>query len=164
VTSGIVSGALVDRAARLVGINTAGAAVPNSGGGGIGLGFAIPVDFAKRTADELISEGKVTRTNLGLQVQPVPEELARQTGGTAGLFVQTVTPGGAADRAGLQPGDVIVEIEGEPAHSVDPLVVKTLTLKPGDTLDLKYQRHGESHTTALRVTAEDAGCARVNLP
>jgi putative serine protease PepD len=75
-----------------------------------------------------------------------------------------VTPGGAADRAGLQPGEVIVEIEGEPAHSVDPLVVKTLTLKPGDTLDLKYQRHGESHTTALRVTAEDAGCARVNLP
>ena len=52
---------------------------------------------------------------------------------------------------------MIVEVEGEPAHSVDPLVVKTLTLKPGGTLSLKYQRHGESHTTTLRVTAEDAG-------
>lgn len=152
INPGNSGGALVDCAARLVGINTAGAAVPNSPGGSIGLGFAIPVDFAKRIAEELIAEGKVTRPNLGLQVQAIPEELARRTGGSAGLFVQSVTSGGAAANAGLRPGDVIVEVDGEPAHDADALIVKTLTMKAGDTLRVKYERQGSSHTTVVTLT------------
>jgi putative serine protease PepD len=114
--------------------------------------FAIPVDFANRIADELIAEGRVTRPNLGLQVQAIPEELARRTGGSAGLFVQSVTSGGAAANAGLRPGDVIVEVDGEPARDVDALIVKTLTMKSGDTLRVKYERHGSSHTTVVTLT------------
>jgi putative serine protease PepD len=152
INPGNSGGALVDCAGRLVGINTAGAAVPNSPGGSIGLGFAIPVDFAKRIADELVAEGKVTRPNLGLQVQAIPEELARRTGGSAGLFVQSVTSGGAAANAGLRPGDVVVEVDGEPARDVDALIVKTLTMRAGDTLRVKYERHGSSHTTVVTLT------------
>jgi len=152
INPGNSGGALVDCSARLVGINTAGAAVPNSPGGSIGLGFAIPVDFAKRIADELIREGRVTRPNLGLQVQAISDELARQTGGSAGLFVQAVTSGGAAAQAGLRPGDVIVEVDGEPARDADALIVKTLTMKSGDTLRVKYERHGSSHTTVVTLT------------
>jgi putative serine protease PepD len=152
INPGNSGGALVDCAARLVGINTAGAAVPNSPGGSIGLGFAILVDFAKRIAGELITERKVTRPNLGLQVQAIPEELARQTGGSAGLFVQSVTSGGAAAQAGLRPGDVIVEVDGEPARDSDALIVKMLTMKAGDTLHVKYERHGSSDTTLVTLT------------
>ena len=94
INPGNSGGALVDCHARLVGINTAGAALPSTPGGSIGLGFAIPVDFARGIADELIASGKVTRPGFGLQVQPI----------SGGLFVQAVTAGGPADKAGLRPG------------------------------------------------------------
>jgi putative serine protease PepD len=107
INPGNSGGALVDCDARLVGINTAGAALPNTPGGSIGLGFAIPVDFAKGIASELISDGRVTnRPGFGMQVQPI----------SGGLFVQAVASGGPADEAGLRPGDVIVEINGQPAQ------------------------------------------------
>src|SRR5262249_41227281 len=151
INPGNSGGALLDCRARLVGINTAGASVSNNGGGSIGLGFAIPVDLAKGVADELIADGKVTRPSFGLQVQPISQELAQATGTSAGLFVQAVTAGGPADEAGLRPGDVIVEVDGEPAESVDALVVRTLKMKAGDIVRLKYERLGASHTTALRL-------------
>jgi S1-C subfamily serine protease len=115
INPGNSGGALVDCSARLVGINTAGAAVPNSGGGSIVLGFAIPINLANAIADELIANGRVTRPGFGMQLQAVPQELAQATGGTAGLVVAAVSQGGPADEAGIRPGDVIVEIDGEPA-------------------------------------------------
>jgi putative serine protease PepD len=154
INPGNSGGALVDCNAHLVGINTAGAAVSSNGGGGsIGLGFAIPIDLANAIADELIANGRVTRPGLGLQVQPVSQELAQAAGGTAGLFVQAVTSGGPADKAGLRPGDVIVEVDGEPADSVDALVVTTLKMNPGDVVRLKYVRQGATRNAALRLAA-----------
>jgi putative serine protease PepD len=64
-----------------------------------------------------------------------------------------VTPGGPAQEAGLRPGDVIVEINGEPAESVDALVVKTLTMKAGKVVHLKYERQGATHTAELTLSA-----------
>jgi putative serine protease PepD len=153
INPGNSGGALVDCDGRLVGINTAGASVSNTGGS-IGLGFAIPVDFARGIADELIADGKVTRPGFGMQVQPIPPELARAAGRPAGLFVAAVTAGGPADQAGLRPGDVIVEVDGEPAASVDALIVKTLRMKPGEVVHLTYERLGASHTAALRLSGE----------
>jgi putative serine protease PepD len=153
INPGNSGGALVDCQGRLVGINSAGATVTNSGGGSIGLGFAIPVDLARGIVDELIADGNVTRPSFGMQVQPISEDLARASGGSAGLFVQAVTAGGPADRAGLRPGDVILEVDGEPADSVDALIVKTLKMKAGDSVQLKYERLGSSHTTTLTLSA-----------
>jgi putative serine protease PepD len=155
INPGNSGGALVDCAGQLVGINTAGATVPNSAGGSIGLGFAIPVDLANGVAGELIANGRVSRPNFGLQVQAIPQELVQRTGGTAGLFVQNVTPGGPAERAGLQPGDIITEVDGEPATSVDPLIVKTLTSKPGQTVRLTYVHHGSTQTAQITLTESD---------
>ena len=143
INPGNSGGALVDCNARLVGINTAGAAVPNSPGGSIGLGFAIPVDLAKGIAGELISSGRVTRPGFGMRVQPIAQ----------GLFVAAVSAGGPADQAGLRPGDVIVELDGEPTDSIDPLVVKTLQMNAGDTIDLTYERQGARHETTLTLSA-----------
>ena len=130
-----------------------GAALANTAGGSIGLGFAIPVALARGIADELIAEGKVTRPSFGMQVQPISPELAQATGGVAGLFVEAVTAGGSADQAGLRPGDVIVEVDGQPATSADALIVKTLKLKAGETVRVTYKRQGASHTTSLRLSA-----------
>jgi putative serine protease PepD len=69
------------------------------------------------------------------------------------LFVEAVTAGGPADQAGLRPGDVIVEVDGEPAHSVDALIVKTLRMNAGDTVRLTFERLGASHTATLRLSA-----------
>jgi putative serine protease PepD len=152
INPGNSGGALVDCSARLVGINTAGASLPNSAGGSIGLGFAIPVDFAKGIADELIADGKVSRPDFGMQVQAISEELARATGSSPGLFVTAVTPGGPADKAGIQPRDVIVDVDGQPADDADALTVKTLTMTPGDTIRLTYERGGSNHTTTLTLS------------
>lgn len=152
INPGNSGGALVDCQARLVGINTAGAAVANSGGGSIGLGFAIPVDLAEGIAGQLIDNGRVNRPGFGMQVQPISQQVGPAAGAPAGLFVQGVTAGGPADKAGLRPGDVIVEVDGEPADSVDALIVKTLQMKAGDIVRLKYQRQGASHTTDLRLS------------
>jgi putative serine protease PepD len=151
INPGNSGGALLDCHARLVGINTAGASLSEAGGS-IGLGFAIPIHLAKGIASELIAGGKVNRPSLGLQVQAISQELAQATGGSAGLFVAAVT-GGPADKAGLRPGDVIVEVDGEPAHSVDTLIVNTLQMKVGDVIHLTYERGGASHTTNLTLSA-----------
>jgi putative serine protease PepD len=101
----------------------------------------------------LISEGKVTRPSLGIQVQPIPEQLAQASGGSAGLFVQGVTAGGSADQAGLRPGDLITEVNGEPADSVDTLIAQTLKMRVGDVLRLAYERQGTSRTASVRLAA-----------
>src|SRR5262245_9437659 len=118
----------------------------------IGLGFAIPIDLAKGIADQLIAGEEVSRPTFGLQVQPISPELAQATGRPAGLFVEAVTAGGPADEAGLRPSDVIVEVDGEPAQSLDALIVKTLKAEPGDIVHLTYERLGQSHTTELRLS------------
>jgi putative serine protease PepD len=144
INPGNSGGALVDCAAQLVGINTAGATVAASGGGGsIGLGFAIPIDLGDEVATELIETGKVTRPSFGMQVHAIP----------AGLFVTAVAAGGPADRAGLRPGDVITEVDGEQAQSVDALVVRTLKMSAGDTVRLTFVRQGAPQAATLTLAS-----------
>jgi len=154
INPGNSGGALVDCAARLVGINTAAAAIPGSPGGSIGLGFAIPVDLAEGLANELIANGQVDRPSFGMQLQAIPPEQAEQLGGSAGLFVQGVTPGGPAETAGLQPGDLIVEVGGEPTTTVDDLIVQTLTMEAGDMVRLTYERAGSPRTAVLTLATQ----------
>jgi putative serine protease PepD len=154
INPGNSGGALVNCEGQLVGVPTAGATVPNSGGGSIGLGFAIPVDLAKSIADEIIATGKVTHTFFGLQTVPIPPAAAEQAGLPEGLYVQAVTPGGPAATAGLRPDDVITKIDGEPATSNVQLQELTLTKKPGDTVSLEYIRGGRSATATATLAAQ----------
>jgi putative serine protease PepD len=154
INPGNSGGALVDCEGHLVGVPTAGAAVPNSGGGSIGLGFAIPVDLAKRIADEIISTGSATHAYFGLQTVPIPPAAAEQAGLPEGLFVQAVTAGGPAATAGLHPEDVITKIDGEPATSNIQLQELTLTKKPGDTVSIAYTRNGQSAPATVTLAAQ----------
>jgi len=154
INPGNSGGALVNCEGQLVGVPTAGATVPNSGGGSIGLGFAIPVDLAKRIAEEIIATGRVTHAFFGLQTAPIPPAAAQQAGLPEGLFVQAVTAGGPAEQAGLRAGDVITKIDGQPATSNIQLQELTLTKKPGDTVPIAYTRDGQSATATITLAAQ----------
>ncbi|HWD79789.1 MAG TPA: trypsin-like peptidase domain-containing protein [Kribbella sp.] len=142
---------LVDCAGRLVGVNAAIATVPNasgvSGGGSVGLGFAIPVDVAKPIAEQLISTGRPGHPTTGLQVQTITQ----QQSGVSGLFVLAAEGPGA--EAGLRAGDIITRIDGQPATNSEQLVVATLTRKAGDTVKLDYLRDGKTSSTTLTLAA-----------
>ncbi|HET6294214.1 MAG TPA: trypsin-like peptidase domain-containing protein [Kribbella sp.] len=157
INPGNSGGALIDCSGRLIGVNAAIATVPNasgvSGGGSVGLGFAIPVDLAKPIADELIRTGQPGHPTTGLQVQEIPPAIAKAAGTPTGLFVLAVDTAGPAAKAGLRASDIITKVDNDPAVSSEQIVVATLTRKVGDTLELTYLRAGTSATTTLTLAA-----------
>ncbi|MET9272005.1 trypsin-like peptidase domain-containing protein [Kribbella sp. NPDC003557] len=157
INPGNSGGALVDCSGQLVGVNAAIATVPNAagvgGGGSVGLGFAIPIDLAKPIAEQLINTGKPGHPTTGLQVQEIPASVTQALGTSAGLFVVSVDAGGPAAKAGLKAGDIITEIDGDPAVSSEQIVVATLTRQAGDTLEIKYTRSGTPGTATLTLAA-----------
>ena len=144
INPGNSGGPLVDCAGRLIGINTAISTVPNAqgvgGGGSVGVGFAIPIDLANPIADQLISTGRALHPDLGLAAQAL---VGDSGGAPVGLFVTTVDPGGPADRAGVKTGDIIIGIEGQPARSLEQLVLQTLKRNVGDTVTVALSRQGQ---------------------
>ncbi len=158
INPGNSGGALVNCGGQLIGVPSAGATAPAERGasssGSIGLGFAIPVDLAKAVSDEIISTGQVSHAYFGLQVIPVPEAAANKAGVSQGLYVAGVVPGGPSDDAGLQVGDIITEINGQPATSADQLAAITITKRQGDTVKLTYVRNGKSTTTTVTLGAQ----------
>jgi putative serine protease PepD len=156
INPGNSGGALVDCSGALIGVPTAGATVPSpsgeSSGGSIGLGFAIPANFAKKIADEIIDTGKVTHAFLGLEAQSVSANTGH-TGAADGLFVTSVSPGGPAAGAGLQIGDIIRTIAGSPAVSTDQLMAITLSKRAGDRVEIGYERNGSRATAKLTLSA-----------
>jgi putative serine protease PepD len=155
INPGNSGGALVDCSGNLVGVPTAGATVPNPSGqssaGSIGIGFAIPVALATLVSDEIISTGSVSHAFLGLQAAPISPSAAQRAGTTEGLYVNRVTGGGPAADAGLRVGDIMTEVDGQPATSSDQLVALTLTKRAGDKVPLTYQRDGQSKSTTLTL-------------
>lgn len=157
INPGNSGGALVDCAGRLVGINTAIATVPTSsgeaGGGSVGIGFAIPVDLATVVADQLIDTGHFVPPATGLTTTLVPPSGVAEAHASDGLFVQAVSPGGPAARAGLQVGDIIVSADGRPTTTPDSLLLATLHKRVGDTLRVEYLRSGRTATATLTLVA-----------
>jgi putative serine protease PepD len=154
INPGNSGGALVNCDGQLVGVPTAGAGVPDSGGGSIGLGFAIPVDLAKSIADEIISTGRATHAYFGLKTVPIPPGAAEQAGLPQGLFVQAVSAGGPGADAGLRAEDVITKVDGKPATSNIQLEELSLTKKPGDTVPIEYSRGGRSTTATVTLAKQ----------
>ena len=126
-----------------------------SGGGSVGIGFAIPVDLAKAVTDELIATGTVTHSYLGVEVTELPPSTA--PGSHGGLYLSAVDPGGPAEAAGLQPGDVITAIDGQEVHDTDQLAAVTLARKPGDVVTLTYSREGTSRRADLTLGVPPGG-------
>ncbi|GBG40015.1 S1C family serine protease [Mycobacterium montefiorense] len=147
INPGNSGGALVNMNGQLVGINSAiatlGGDSPDAQSGSIGLGFAIPVDQAKRIADELISTGKASHASLGVQVT--------SDKGTPGAKVVDVVTGGAAANAGVPKNVVVTKVDDRPISSADALVAAVRSKAPGDKVSLTFQDPGGGSRT-VQVT------------
>ncbi|GAA3891230.1 hypothetical protein GCM10022381_36450 [Leifsonia kafniensis] len=155
INPGNSGGALVDCNGAQIGVNSAIATVPNSagqaGGGSVGIGFAVPVNLAMSLANQLIDTGKVSYPYFGMQVVAIPQDVAEKFNTEPGLFVEGVTPGGPAEKAGIQAGDIITALDGQSATDVAALTRIKLTKKPGDTVEVSYLRGTEKGTATVTL-------------
>ncbi|MGF7121394.1 S1C family serine protease [Rhodococcus sp. AG1013] len=150
INPGNSGGALVNMDGQLVGINTA-IATAGGQGGSIGLGFAIPVDQARRIADELVKTGKATQAIIGVQVS------AKES--TGGATVVDVTAGGPAEKAGIPKGVVVTKVDDRIITSGDSLIAAIRSHAPGDKVTVTYQdASGNSKTVDVQLgTAPTTG-------
>ncbi|RJQ71462.1 PDZ domain-containing protein [Pseudonocardiaceae bacterium YIM PH 21723] len=143
INHGNSGGALIDSNGNLVGINTA-IRSGSEGGGSIGIGFAVAIDYARPIVEGLIREGKVTHADLGVNTKSVIADVA------AGAQVQNVKQGGAAAEAGITEGDVITSLGGRKVGTAEELVIVMRAHQPGEKLPIKVSRAGRE--LSLEVT------------
>lgn len=151
INPGNSGGALVNLRGQLVGINTM---ILSPSGGNIGIGFAIPTNLASEVMQQLIAHGKVSRGSLGAQTQDITPNIARLLGlkSNEGAVVTRVLPGSAADRAGLQVGDVITAVNGEPLRNSDQLNNQEGLLPANSTIALSVLRKGSTREISAKLT------------
>lgn len=149
INPGNSGGPLFDLSGNVVGINTA---IFSRSGGNIGIGFAIPINMAKKLLPQLRT-GVVTRGFLGVNIQPVNESLAKGLGlkDTHGALVSNVIKNAPAKKAGIKRGDVIVSVNGEKIENPRQLSMTAADLKPGSTARVGIIRDGEKREVELKV-------------
>ncbi|MFD8547503.1 trypsin-like peptidase domain-containing protein [Streptomyces sp. NPDC059649] len=164
INPGNSGGPLVDARARVIGINSAiraadSSAGPDGGGqgGSIGLGFAIPINQAKRVAEELINTGRATHPVIGVTLEMEYAGDGARVSAHSKNGRQPVIPNGPGAKAGIRPGDVITKVDGAPVHSGEELIVKIRSHRPGDTLALTLQRDGKERSVRLRLGSSTTG-------
>jgi putative serine protease PepD len=150
INPGNSGGALVNLAGQVIGIPTLAATDPQLGGAASGIGFAIPSDTVTSIAGQLIATGKVSnsgRASLGITAQTV----ADASGQPAGIGIIGVAPGGPAANAGIQPGDIITTLAGQPVSSVAALQSVLAAHKPGDKIPAQLTRNGSQTTVTITL-------------
>lgn len=151
INPGNSGGALIDMNGELVGINSA---IASRSGGNDGIGFAIPVNLAKRIMDDLIDDGAVSRGFLGIGFAgEVDKTMAEAFGLTRdrGIIIGEVVEDGPADEAGLEAEDVIVEVDGEEVGSWDSFRTLIASFKPGKKVDLTVIRDGSEEKITVTL-------------
>jgi putative serine protease PepD len=156
INPGNSGGALVDMSGSVIGINSAIASLSDSSSGqsgSIGVGFAIPIDQAKRIAQEIIDTGQATHAVLGAAVGDATDGNSQIT---TGAKIDSVTPGSGADAAGLQKGDVVTAIGDVKIESADALIAAVRAQAPNGTTTITIDRNGNSQTVNVTLGSANA--------
>jgi serine protease DegQ len=151
INPGNSGGALVDTKGNLIGINTA---IYSRSGGNMGIGFAIPINTAKQVMESILTNGSVTRGWIGVEPQNLSKELAESLNlpkDTTGVLISGVLEGGPADKAGMKPGDVLTQVNGQPVNDVVTLLNRIAQTSPGDEAKINLLRKGRSMTLKVQV-------------
>jgi putative serine protease PepD len=157
INPGNSGGPLVSCDGRLVGVNTAISTVPNAsgeaGGGSVGIGFAVPAPTVDSISRQLLEKGRVAHPWLGMALAPVTDSAAAALNTPTAMFVQATAPAGPAAAAGIQPGDIVTSLNGQPANaaSVARLLVSTSV---GDQVPVEFVRGGRRTSTTLTLAEQ----------
>jgi serine protease Do len=155
INPGNSGGPLLNLRGEVVGINTAIISGPQQQGN-VGIGFAIPINIVRELLPQLRA-GKITRGRIGVGIGPIPVDAVDEFGlkDRNGAVVLNVAPGGAAAKAGIEPGDVIVGYNGKPIRNRDELVAMVTATKPGTTVPIRVVRDGQERTISVTVEELD---------
>ena len=165
INPGNSGGPLLDKFGRMIGINSQ---ILSPAGGSVGVGFAVPVNTAKRVIPQIIQYGEVRRPKLGAQLPSVHDlaERGYRMPIQQGLLVYSLVPGGAAERAGLKAvgedgsiGDIITSVDGQAVNNTDDLYRLLDKKQFGDTVQLQVYRGGQTVTVPARLTASPTRAA-----
>jgi Do/DeqQ family serine protease len=155
INRGNSGGALVNLRGELIGVPSQ---ILSQSGGNIGIGFAIPTKMARNVMDQLIRNGKVRRGKLGIYVRDVDPDLAKEFGykGVSGAFVDDTEKGAPAEQAGVKPGDIITEFQGQRINDGSQLRNAASQTAPGTTVRFKVWRDGAERELTAKLTEVEA--------
>ena len=165
INRGNSGGALVNVSGELIGINSQ--IVSDSGrGGNIGIGFSIPSNMAKNVMEQLIKDGKVRRGMLGVGIDDVTEDMAKnlELKEAKGVIINSVRPGSAAEKAGIKTGDIITAINGEPTDDTNILRNKVAGTAPGTEIKVTVWRDGKSEELTATLDEFQVENAKIQKP
>ncbi|MBI2408507.1 MAG: trypsin-like peptidase domain-containing protein [Gemmatimonadetes bacterium] len=146
INPGNSGGPLINAAGDVIGVNSS---IYTPTGGSIGLGFAIPIDRAKRVTDDLLAHGTVRRPWIGVKIA-LPQQNNRDAL-RGGAVIRTVSPGSPAATAGLQPGDVIIQSRDRSVRNAYDWEAELLEMRVGETADVRIKRGGRERTVNVRI-------------
>jgi len=152
INPGNSGGALVDTKGNLIGINTA---IYSRSGGNMGIGFAIPINTAKQVMESILTSGSVTRGWIGVEPQNLSKELAESLNLSKdinGVLISGVLEGGPADKAGMKPGDVLMQVNGQKVNDVVTLLNHIAQTNPGDEAKINLLRKGKEMSLKVQVS------------
>jgi Do/DeqQ family serine protease len=152
INQGNSGGALVNIYGEVVGINTW---IASPSGGNVGLGFAIPINDARKDIEDLLSKGKVEYGWLGAYIGDLPQDLAAsmKLEGASGAFVSNIFKDSPADKAGIQPGDFVTAVNGASINSANQLLQLVGNLRPGERARFELIREGSPISVTVRIAA-----------
>ena len=162
INPGNSGGPLFNMSGEVVGINSQ---IYTRSGGSMGLSFAIPIDVATQVADQLRRTGSVARGRIGVTIQEMTRELADSFGLSLpeGALISSVEKGGPADKAGIEPSDVILKFDGKPVASSADLPRIVSACKPGGKVKVELWRKGATRQVIVEVVRmQDEGVAEAN--
>jgi len=150
INPGNSGGPLVNLEGKAVGINTA---IFSRSGGYMGIGFAIPINMARRVRDQLLKNGSVTRGFLGIIIQDLTPQLSQafNLGKRTGILVADVNAGSPAQAAGIRRGDVILKLDGKPVKEIGPFRNRIALLSPGTAVNLTVLRDSREQTVTVKI-------------
>jgi serine protease Do len=150
INPGNSGGGLINLKGELVGINTA---IISPGGGNVGIGFAVPINMARRVMEQIVQTGRVQRGRIGVSIQDI--NTSSRAGINQGALIAEVLPGLPAEKVGLRKGDIVVKADGVPIRSAAQLRNKIGLSRIGDRVQLTFERGGVLQTAVVEIAPEN---------